>query len=69
MNKYLVYSIFIYFIGCSAPECFEVLNKYDGDGTYYFEWEGSDSLFANPSTLVGLEDYNQYEVGDTYCVN
>lgn len=62
-------------LGCRKPDCFEIYRKYGGDGNYYFEWNdfrvgsgNQDSMAQNPTTLVSEQVYNQYDIGDTYCL-
>jgi hypothetical protein len=68
--------ILLFVFGCSKQTgCVEITNKTEGDGEYYFFW-GYVTISSNTgsprpikSGSVTEEVYNQYEVGDTYCVD
>ena len=71
--------LILFIVGCTKElfqnketGCFEINKKYTGDGLYYFEWNrtktGSATKMIIVSGAVTEEVYNQYEVGDKYCV-
>ena len=43
-----------------------------GNGNFYFEWDRSNGLNSSNFQLgtgaVSEEIYNQYDIGDTYCI-
>lgn len=53
-------------------ECIVIQNKYGGNGNFYFEWDRSNGLNSSNLQLgtgsVSEEIYNQYDIGDTYCI-
>lgn len=69
--KNLFFLIFIIFYSCDIKEieCIDITNKYGNNGSYYFEWIrgiGEDNIAVG---MVDKETFNQYVVGDTYCVD
>ena len=52
--------------------CIIIQNKYGGNGNFYFEWDRSNGLNSSNLQLgtgsVSEEIYNQYDIGDTYCI-
>ena len=69
--KNLFFLIFIIFYSCDNKEieCIDITNKYGNNGSYYFEWIrgiGEDNIAVG---MVDKETFNQYVVGDTYCVD
>jgi len=68
----LLYLITCFTFSFGKPNCIEISNKYGGNGMYYFEFEDRDSeseYGANPSTLVSEKTFNEYNIGDTYCLD
>ena len=75
MKKVVLY-IFLFIVGCTKETgCVEITLKEQSNGKFYFYW--------GPFTALGLDEdgdsqplsgsvteevYNQYEIGDTYCV-
>ena len=58
-----------------ADNCLDIRNKYIGNGQYYFELNDSGVFSGNtseedpnPTAIVSPEVFNQYEIGDTFCV-
>ena len=49
-----------------------IFDKYEGNGNFYFEWDRSNGLNSSNFQLgtgaVSEEIYNQYDIGDTYCI-
>ena len=69
--KNLFFLIFIIFYSCDIKEIewIDITNKYVNNGSYYFEWIrgiGEDNIAVG---MVDKETFNQYVVGDTYCVD
>ena len=77
--KFLFPVLFFLFISCGDDrDCGEIVQKFTQDGKYYFAmiaFEGSSSS-DDPSggnvygdTEVTLETYNNYDIGEEYCIN
>ena len=52
-------------------ECIIIQDKYGENNTYYFQWDRTTK--GNTDMQIGTgsvseEIYNQYEVGDVYCI-
>ena len=68
--------ILLFTIGCTKETgCVEITLKEQSNGNFYFYWGLFTALGldedGNSQPLSGSvteEVYNQYEVGDTYCV-
>ena len=73
MKKTVLLIITIIYFKCEKEiDCITIQNKYGGNGTFYFEWDRTIS--GNTDRRIGTgsvseEVYNQYEVGDTYCID
>ena len=75
MRKALLY-ILLFIGGCTKETgCVEITLKEQSNGKFYFYWGPFTALGldedGNSQPLSGSvteEVYNQYEVGDTYCV-
>ena len=72
MNRLILLFLSILSINCSEEkECILIQDKYGGNGTFYFEWDRTSR--GNTDRQIGTgsvseEIYNQYEIGDTYCI-
>lgn len=81
MNPWKIYFnisllIFSIFINCSNEnECILITRKESNNNVYLFFWDDRSQenlgLDASPipSGAVSKQVYDQYEVGDTYCVD
>ena len=75
MRKALLY-ILLFIVGCiKETGCVEITLKEQSNGKFYFYWGPFTALGldedGNSQPLSGSESaevYNQYEIGDTYCV-
>ena len=74
--RYLSFFLFsIFLISClKETDCIIIQDKYGGNGNFYFEWDrngiGAENGQSNFRTgSVSEEEFNQYEIGDTYCVD
>ena len=74
--KKILFLFLLFSFGCSKETgCVEITDKSEGDGEYYFFW-GYGSISSNPDSQRPIKSgsvtkniYNQYEVGDIYCVD
>ena len=72
MRIILSIAVILSVFGCEKEiECIIIQDKYGGNNTYYFQWERT--IKGNTNMLIGTgsvseEIYNQYEVGDVYCI-
>ena len=81
MNLWKIYFnisllIFFIFIKCSTEnECILITRKESNNNVYLFFWDDRSQenlgLEASPipSGAVSKQVYDQYEVGDTYCID
>jgi len=74
--KKILFLFLLFAFECSKETgCVDITDKSQGDGEYYFFWGygtmSSDTGNPRPikSGSVTEEVYNQYKVGDTYCVD
>ena len=73
LNFTLFLILFCLLISCTdQTECIVIFDKYEGNGNFYFEWDRSNGLNSSNFQLgtgaVSEEIYNQYDIGDTYCI-
>ena len=72
MKIILSIAVILSFFGCEKEiECIIIQDKYGGNNTYYFQWERTTKGNTNMQIGTGSvseEIYNQYEVGDVYCI-
>ena len=72
MKKAGLFLITIIFFNCEKEiECITIQDKYGGNGTFYFEWDRTTQ--GNTDRQIGTGSvsekiYNQYEIGDVYCI-
>ena len=76
MKKLLVFIYIIAFNNCTKEtDCVEITRKEISGSNFLFFWqiENYDNIGLEaepiPSGAVSEEIYNQYNVGDIYCVN
>jgi len=77
--KLFITVLFFLFISCGDDrDCGEIVQKFTQDGKYYFAMIafGGSSSSDDPSrgnvygdTEVTLETYNNYNIGEEYCIN
>ena len=72
MKKVGLLLIAIIYFNCEKEiECITIQDKYGGNGTFYFEWDkttpgNTDRQIGTGSVSENI--YNQYEIGDVYCI-
>ena len=72
MKKVGLLLIAIIYFNCEKEiECITIQDKYGGNGTFYFEWDKTTP--GNTDRQIGTGSvsekiYNQYEIGDVYCI-
>ncbi|MGB1114238.1 MAG: hypothetical protein ACPG14_05525 [Flavobacteriaceae bacterium] len=81
MKKLLLILSLICFISCTVDDCVVITRKENIGDTFLFFFEDDRNPFsvtnqtvvdeygAIPSGAVTEEVFNQYEVGDTYCID
>lgn len=73
MRHLYVISI-LFFVSCvKKDDCFEIREKASQNGAYYF-LDRSGVNLINEERLTGqvnvsLEVYDQYSIGDVFCIN
>ena len=77
--KLFITVLFFLFISCGDDrDCGEIVQKFTQDGKYYFAMIafGGSSSSDDPSggnvygdTEVTFETYNNYNIGEEYCIN
>ena len=75
MIKFYLLLISVLLFSCNRTDnCLDILDKYTGNGQFYFEL--NDTRFSNgtpsdedpnPTAIVSEEEFNQYQIGDKYC--
>ncbi|MEK9612737.1 MAG: hypothetical protein VW080_02280 [Flavobacteriaceae bacterium] len=79
MNKFILILTILLFIKCTKTDCIVITRKEKtGNNFLFFFADEYNRLYNNttvvdeygalPSGAVTEEIYNQYEVGDTYCI-
>jgi len=72
MKKVGLLLITIIYFNCEKEiECITIQDKYEGNGTFYFEWDKTTP--GNTDRQIGTGSvseriYNQYKIGDVYCI-
>ena len=75
MIKFYLLLISVLLFSCNRTDnCLDILDKYTGNGQFYFELNDS-GIFSgntsdedpNPTAIVSEEEFNQYQIGDKYC--
>jgi len=72
MKKTGLFLITIIYFNCEKEiDCITIQDKYWGNGTFYFEWDKTTP--GNTDRQIGTGSvsekiYNQYEIGDVYCI-
>ncbi len=60
------------FLSCEKEtECITIQDKYGGNGAFYFQWDRTTRGNTNMQIGTGSVSekiYNQYEIGDVYCI-
>ena len=80
MKKLLLILFLISFSSCAVDDCVVITRKENTGINFLFFFEDDRTPFGNsenivdeygaiPSGAVTEEVYNQYEVGDTYCID
>jgi len=80
MEKLLLILSLICFISCTVDDCVVITRKENTGVNFLFFFEDDRNPFLNnenivdeygaiPSGAVTEEVFNQYEVGDTYCID
>ncbi len=79
MNRFLTFIIFLIALACQQEDCITIEDKQIIDGKYYFLFNDFNNYTNNPnetrlfvpdnqqSGQVTQSEYNQYNIGDTYC--
>jgi len=77
INKLLIFLFIIVIYSCAKETgCVEITFKEESNGNFYFHWgpltaalgideDGSGQPFSGS---VSEQVYNEFEIGDTYCV-
>ena len=76
VNKLLIFLFIIIIHNCTKETgCVEITFKEQSNGKFYFYWGPLTALGIDEdgsgqplSGSVSEQVYNQYEIGDTYCV-
>tara|TARA_Y100000385_G_C12999009_1_gene596253 strand:- start:728 stop:970 length:243 start_codon:yes stop_codon:yes gene_type:complete len=80
MKKLFLILLLIAISGCTVDDCIVITRKEKTGVNFLFFFIDNNNLIANndniideygaiPSGAVSEEVYNQYEVGDTYCLD
>ena len=79
MKNFYLFLPILLFCFCEKTDCFEITRKQKSGSNFLFFFEDEyNPLFNNPTVLdqygaipsgaVSEDIYNNYQVGDTYCV-
>jgi hypothetical protein len=77
MKKIIFLFLFITLSCSKETDCIEITRKEKSGGNFLFFWQKQnysnntvvDEYGAIPSGAVTEEIFNQYEIGDTYCID
>ena len=70
---YLLFIILCFSVLCceKETECIIIQDKYGGNGAFYFQWDrttpGSTDMQIGTGS-VSEKIFNQYNLGDIYCI-